>query len=95
MVDQQQNIDAANRQSAAIIVSDLTAPPTGTVYQLSMIGPGRIRSGGVLPTSVQGTEEAVITHGLGDIQTIGLTLEPAHGSAMPTTTPVLLLPVPA
>jgi anti-sigma-K factor RskA len=84
-----------SRDEAAITVSDLTAAPAGRSYQLWMIGPGGIRSGGLLPTTSQGTSGSVIAHGLGDAQTIGLTVEPVGGSAQPTTTPVLLLPMPA
>jgi hypothetical protein len=36
-----------------------------------------------------------LAHDLGDAQTIGLTVEPSGGSAQPTTTPVMVLPMPA
>jgi anti-sigma-K factor RskA len=80
---------------AAISLSGLAAAPAGKAYQLWMIGPDGTRSGGLLPTTERGTAGSVIAHGLGDAQTIGLTIEPAQGSAQPTSAPVLLLPMPA
>ena len=81
------------RDEAAITVTGLTAVPPGHTYQLWMIGPTGIHSAGLLPTA-HGTSDPVIAHHLGDAQTIGLTVEPATGSPQPTTTPVLLLPMP-
>jgi anti-sigma-K factor RskA len=82
-----------SRDEAAITVSGLAPAPVGKTYQLWMIGPGGIRSAGILPAD-HGTADPVIAHGLGDARTIGLTVEPAGGSPQPTTTPVLLLPMP-
>lgn len=84
-----------SQDEAAISIFGLTAAPAGHAYQLWMIGPTGTRSGGLLPTGPGGTSGNVLAHGLGDARTIGLTLEPASGSAQPTTTPVLLLPMPA
>ncbi|MEY9931771.1 anti-sigma factor RsiW [Catenulispora sp. GP43] len=81
-----------SHDEAAITVSGLTEPAPGKAYQLWMMGPSGARSGGVLPA---GTSDSVLAHGLGDAQTIGLTVEPAAGSAQPTTAPVMLLPMPA
>ena len=84
-----------SRDEAAISISGLTKAPSGKAYQLWMIGPSGTRSGGLLPTTADGTAGSVLAHGLGDARTIGLTVKPAHGSVQPTTTPVLLLPMPA
>lgn len=80
---------------AAITITGLSALPPGQAYQLWMMGPSGSRSGGLLPADSAGTHGALLAHGLGDAQTIGLTVEPAGGSAQPTTAPVLLLPMPA
>ncbi|GAA1966113.1 anti-sigma factor [Catenulispora subtropica] len=83
-----------SRDEAAITINGLSQPAPGRTYQLWMIGPSGIRSGGLLPTGTEASN-SVLAHGLGDAQTIGLTVEPAGGSAQPTTTPVMLLPMPA
>lgn len=80
-----------SHDEAAITINGLTKLSPHQTYQLWMIGPSGIRSGGLLPAEAAG---AVLAHGLGDAQTIGLTVEPAGGSAQPTTTPVMLLPMP-
>jgi anti-sigma-K factor RskA len=84
-----------SQDEAAIAIVGLTAAPPGHAYQLWMIGPSGTRSGGLLPIRPGGTSGSVIAHGLGDAEKIGLTVEPAQGSAPPTTTPVLLMPMPA
>ena len=84
-----------SQDEAAIALVGLTAAPPGKAYQLWMIGPDGVKSGGLLPVRAGGTSGSVLAHGLGQTQKIGLTLEPAQGSAQPTTTPVLLMPMPA
>lgn len=83
-----------SRDEAAITVSGLAKLPPGKAYQLWMMGPSGARSGGVLPAGSEAFD-SVLAHGLGDAQTIGLTVEPSGGSAQPTTTPVMVLPMPA
>ncbi|MEY9860126.1 anti-sigma-K factor RskA [Catenulispora sp. GAS73] len=84
-----------SHDAAAITVDGLAKLPPGKAYQLWMIGPSGTRSGGLLATGADGSSGPVLAHGLGDAQTIGLTVEPAGGSVQPTTTPVMLLPMPA
>ncbi|WP_370366735.1 anti-sigma factor domain-containing protein [Catenulispora sp. GP43] len=83
-----------SRDEAAITVSGLSRLAPGKVYQLWMMGPSGARSGGVVPVTAEAFD-SVLAHGLGDARTIGLTVEPAGGSAQPTTEPVMLLPMPA
>ncbi len=82
------------RDEAAIALTGLVPPPAGHAYQLWIIGPGGTRSGGVVPTDSRGTAGPLVTRGLGDARTVGLTLEPIGGSTQPTTTPLILLPMP-
>ena len=84
-----------SRDEAAITINGLAKLAPHQAYQLWMMGPSGTRSGGLLPAGAEGTAGAVLAHGLGDAQTIGLTVEPAGGSAQPTATPVMLLPMPA
>lgn len=83
-----------SRDEAAITVSGLSQLSPGKVYQLWMMGPSGARSGGLVPIDSEAFD-SVLAHGLGDARTIGLTVEPTGGSAQPTTTPVMLLPMPA
>ena len=84
-----------SQDEAAITINGLTKLSPGHAYQLWMIGPSGIRSGGLLPAGAGDATAPVVARGLGDAQFIGLTVEPAGGSAHPTTTPVMLLPMPA
>jgi hypothetical protein len=86
-------LDSRSRDEAVISFTGLAAPPPGKAYQLWMMGPTGARSGGLLALPAAGNPSPVVAHGLGDAQTIGLTVEPAHGSAQPSTTPILLLPM--
>lgn len=81
------------RDEAAITIHGLTGLAPGHTYQLWMMGPSGARSGGLVPHGQ--SSDSVLAHGLGDAQTIGLTVEPAGGSAQPTTTPIMVLPMPA
>ena len=80
---------AADRHELAVIMNGLPALPAGKVYQLWLIGKPKIVSAGLLPPSGQALASGVVK---GD--TLGLTVEPAGGSAQPTTTPILALPLP-
>jgi anti-sigma-K factor RskA len=83
-------MDSRSLDEVAIALSGLAAPPAGKAYQLWMIGPGGARSGGVVAVA-GGAAGPVVAHGLDDAKSIGLTVEPAKGSAQPTTSPVLLM----
>ncbi|MBS2963605.1 anti-sigma factor [Actinocrinis puniceicyclus] len=86
-------LDSRSRDEAVITFAGLAAPPPGKTYQLWMMGPGGARSGGLLPVPASGNPGPVVAHGLGDAKTIGLTIEPVHGSPQPTGPPILLLPM--
>jgi anti-sigma-K factor RskA len=80
---------AADRHELAVIMNGLPALPAGKAYQLWLIGKTKIVSAGLLPSSGQALAAGVVK---GD--TLGLTVEPAKGSAQPTTKPILALPLP-
>lgn len=86
-------LDSRSRDEAVISFDGLAAAPPGKAYQLWMMGPTGARSGGLLTLPATGNPSPVVAHGLGDAKTIGLTVEPAHGSDQPTTPPILLLPM--
>jgi anti-sigma-K factor RskA len=85
---------AADRHELAVVTTGLPALPSGQVYQLWLIGKPKIVSAGLLPPAKNGQTPAVLATGVVKGDTLGLTVEPAGGSAQPTTTPILALPLP-
>jgi anti-sigma-K factor RskA len=84
----------ADRHELAVITNGLPALPSGKVYQLWLIGKTKIVSAGLLPSANSGRTRPVLASGVVKGDTLGLTVEPAPGSAQPTTTPILALPLP-
>jgi anti-sigma-K factor RskA len=62
-------------------------------YQLWMIGPAGAKPAGLLRPDASGRTAPMVAGGMGDTDRIGLTIEPAAGSARPTTNPVVVLRV--
>ena len=85
---------AADRHELAVVTTGLPALPAGQVYQLWLIGKPKTVSAGLLPPAKNGQTPAVLATGVVKGDTLGLTVEPAGGSAQPTTTPILALPLP-
>ena len=85
---------AAERHELAVVTTGLPALPAGKVYQLWLIGKTKITSAGLLPRATSGRTPAVLATGVVKGDTLGLTVEPAPGSAQPTTKPVVALPLP-
>ena len=85
---------AADRHELAVVTTGLPALPSGQVYQLWLIGKPKIVSAGLLPPAKNGQTPAVLATGVVKGDTLGLPVEPAGGSAQPTTTPILALPLP-
>ena len=85
---------AADRHELAVVTTGLPALPPGQVYQLWLIGKPKTVSAGLLPAAKNGQTPAVLATGVVKGDTLGLTVEPAGGSARPTTTPILALPLP-
>ena len=85
---------AADRHELAVVTTGLPALPDGKVYQLWLIGKTKTVSAGLLPAAREGLTPAVLATGVVKGDTLGLTVEPAPGTAQPTTTPILALPLP-
>jgi hypothetical protein len=84
---------AAVRHQLVVSTSGLPALPAGKVYQLWLIGPTKIVSAGLLPAAKSGQTAPVIASGVVKGDKLGLTVEPAPGTAQPTTTSIIALPV--
>ncbi|MFJ3666166.1 anti-sigma factor domain-containing protein [Streptomyces sp. NPDC090106] len=79
---------------AVFLTSGMARPADGTVYQLWFDDHGAMRSAGLMDPGR--TDQAVLLQGAVDgASGVGVTVEPAGGSAEPTSDPVALLGLPA
>jgi hypothetical protein len=83
-----------SRAERKIVFTSAGLPPLPAteVYQLWLIGPPRTRPEGLLPAPAAGKTAPLLASGLVPGDQVGLTVEPAGGTSMPTTTPILLVP---
>jgi anti-sigma-K factor RskA len=82
-----------SRDEAVFISSGLASPPSGKVYQLWFADGGTMRSAGLMDPDR--TTGAFLLEGAVDRASgMGITVEPAGGSAEPTSTPVALMTFP-
>ncbi|MER6512872.1 anti-sigma factor [Nonomuraea sp. NPDC001636] len=86
-----------SRSQGALVfwAAGLGDPPAGRVYQLWQLAPGRITSAGLLASSGSGGTMPVLAAISADAGQVGVTVEPAGGSRQPTSTPLLLVDMPA
>jgi Anti-sigma-K factor rskA len=85
---------SADKRQLVVSTAGLPALPAGQVYQLWLIGTVKIVSAGLLPSAQAGKTAPVLASGLVAGDKLGLTVEPAPGTAQPTTKPILALPLP-
>ncbi|GAA0613140.1 anti-sigma factor [Streptomyces crystallinus] len=84
---------SASQDRAAFVSYHMAAPPRGKVYQLWFADGGTMRSGGLMDPDRN--SQAVLMQGAVDgASGVGITVEPAGGSAQPTSAPLALLGVP-
>ncbi|GAA0409902.1 hypothetical protein Acor_35950 [Acrocarpospora corrugata] len=83
----QATIVVSAAQGKLMFASDLPALPAGETYQMWLIGPGGIKSAGLMDGGGVRTATLPVP---GETERFGVTVEPAGGSARPTTTPILL-----
>ncbi|CAM5736820.1 anti-sigma factor [Streptomyces microflavus] len=78
---------------AVFLASGMERPPSGKVYQLWFNDEGTMRSAGLMNPAA--SDDAVLLDGPVDRATgMGITVEPAGGSAEPTSDPVALMDFP-
>jgi anti-sigma-K factor RskA len=88
----------ASRLAGKIVFtsSGLRVLPSSQVYELWFLGPGKARAAGLVPPAgVTGSTAPVLASGLETKDNVGVTVEPAGGTTAPTTTPIVVLAVPA
>jgi anti-sigma-K factor RskA len=85
------------RQAEAVVTtSALPALPGTRVYQLwVMTSAGAAKSAGLLTVTSSGSTTPALAAGVRPGDRLGITVEPAGGTAQPTTTPVVVMPVTA
>jgi anti-sigma-K factor RskA len=84
------------QREAVVTTADLPQPPGTRVYQLwVMNAAGTARSAGLLAITGPGSASPVLAAGVLPGDRLGITVEPAGGTAQPTTTPVVIMPVTA
>lgn len=85
----------ASRQRHQILFTAAGLPKLSgrKVYQLWLMKPPQIRSAGLLPQAAGGTTAPVLASGLMPGDRVGVTVEPAGGTAQPTTTPIVVISV--
>ncbi|MBT2450606.1 anti-sigma factor [Streptomyces sp. ISL-43] len=84
-----------DRDRAVFVAAGMAAAPAGRAYQLWFADPaGAMRPAGLLDPA-RPDAPALLIGTVGAATGVGLTLEPAGGSAAPTTKPLMLLALPA
>lgn len=77
---------------AALLVSDLGAPPSGRTYQMWFIdAEGAATPAGTFVPASAGTQSFALDGEMERGDAIGITVEPAGGSPSPTTTPIVVI----
>ena len=81
------------QQRIAVITKGLPALSDGRVYQVWLMGRAAvgIRSAGLLARPPSGGTATLLASGLIPGDRIGITVEPAGGTAQPTTTPIVVI----
>jgi anti-sigma factor RsiW len=86
----------SHRDHALVLTTVLLpALPAGQRYQVWLMGPRRTRAAGMLPAPRRGMTAPVVVLGVAAGDMVGLTAEPASGSAVPSSAPVLMLVLPS
>jgi hypothetical protein len=85
----------SHRDHALVLTTAmLPALPAGQRYQVWLMGPRHTRPAGMLPVPHRGMTAPVIVSGVAPGDMVGLTVEPASGSTVPSSAPVLMLVLP-
>jgi hypothetical protein len=86
----------SHRDHALVLTTAmLPALPAGQRYQVWLMGPRRTRAAGMLPAPRRGMTAPLVVSGVAAGDMVGLTAEPARGSAVPSSAPVLMLVLPS
>ncbi|HSS91395.1 MAG TPA: anti-sigma factor [Streptosporangiaceae bacterium] len=85
----------SHRDHALVLTTAmLPALPAGQRYQVWLMGTRRTRPAGMLPVPHRGMTAPVVVSGVAPGDMVGLTVESASGSTVPSSAPVLMLVLP-
>ncbi|MFG3586751.1 anti-sigma factor domain-containing protein [Streptomyces sp. NPDC047990] len=83
-----------SRGQVAFVASGMAVPPRGKVYQLWFDDSGAMRPAGLMDAD-RVTQAVLLDGSPRGASAVGITVEPAGGSARPTSAPVALMQLPA
>jgi len=86
-------VASPEQRRAVIVVHYLRALPGSRTYELWMMGPSQVRAAGLLRPDHLGHYGARLLTVPSGADRVGLTVEPAGGSAQPTTAPIAVLTI--
>jgi Anti-sigma-K factor rskA len=86
-------IVSPSERELIVTTAGLRSLPASKVYEAWLINPRRTRPAGLLPAPSGGRTRPLLATGLMPGDELGLTVEPAGGTAKPTTTPILVIPL--
>ena len=84
-------LESRHEHSLVFTASGLPALPKAKNYELWLMGPGGTRPAGMLPRARAGMIGPMVVSSLASGDRMGLSVEPAGGSARPTSAPILML----
>lgn len=88
-----QVVASAARGEAVFVVDGMPAPPSDHTYQLWLIGDEGITPAGLFEPDPSGRATHVLTGDIAGASVVGVSVEPAGGSAQPTTDPVMAIEI--
>lgn len=80
--------------SAVVTTAGLPPLPPAKVYQLWLLDPAGVKSAGLIPAAQHGSTIPLLATGVRPDDRFGITVEPAGGTTHPTTTPLVVMPLP-
>jgi anti-sigma-K factor RskA len=82
----------SHRARELVFTADkLSVLPASRAYELWLMSPSGVRSAGMLPTAHGGMSGPMVVRDLAHGDQLGLTVEPAAGSAQPTSNPIVIV----
>ena len=86
----------SHRDHALVLTTAmLPALPAGQRYQVWLMGTRRTRAAGMLPVPHRGMTAPMVVSGVAPGDMVGLTVESASGSTVPSSAPVLMIVLPS
>lgn len=82
-----------DRDAGVLVMNNVTPPQSGTVYQMWLVGADGPHSAGTMDAEAVAPSTTAVLPDLGSSKTLAFTVEPAGGSAQPTSPAFAELPL--